>query len=179
MIAGLLFLACCWSCSSGLSSSSGDSTVADGPVTFDAVSVDASAAVDAVPDVPAQSACEQARNAWLARVATVDHTCTDPSDCGLIGEENPLSCNGPPHIAAACEGEAARMTALDDARAELENLETAWAQACANVSCGSPGKPCTSDCGPGIAACVEGHCVSRPAPCPNNCLCVVEPDAGI
>jgi hypothetical protein len=159
--------------------SSSDAVVADGPFAVDAAA-DAPSAVDAGLDAAVSvSDCIQARDAWRARFALVDRTCTHDSDCSLTPRgDGQITCNGTPTIGQSCEGEAARTTALTPAAAELGALQVAWKTACGN-SCSEPGNQCYYDCGPGHAECLVGHCITRSNPCPDNCLCFEFPDGGI
>jgi hypothetical protein len=82
-------------------------------------------------------------------------------------------------VSQTCYGVAARATAIAAAQSELDELAAAWQTACAGAGCNSPGQTCLSDCGPGLVACVQGHCVVSPTQCPNACGCAPSVDAGI
>jgi hypothetical protein len=159
-------------CLLGLACSSDGSAVIDGPLAADAPAADAPRTPDAGVDGPqdAGSSCLQARDAWRARFAQLDTTCTDVSDCSLIGRPGAITCEATPIIGTHCEGEAARGTAIAAARSDLDQLEQTWLSACGGNPCSSE-QGCVSDCGPGHAECIEGHCVTRANACPDNCLC--------
>jgi hypothetical protein len=145
------------------------STSPDGGSGADGPSLDAASA---------QLTCAQARDAWLARMAMVDDTCNDQAPCATIGGDSAPTCTTVSSVSQTCYGVAARGTAIAAAQSELDELAAAWQTACAGTSCGNPGKTCLPDCGPGVVACVQGHCVVNPAVCPNACGCAPSIDAG-
>lgn len=125
---------------------------------------------------PAQT-CAQLRDDYGAVLATLDRSCDDDSDCGVVGAVD--SCDCDPHLATACGGAPVQRAAYEAARtAELAPITAAVAAAgCSSRSmCESAGIPCACDCSPSSPRCSgSGQCeVEETADCWNFLI-----DAGV
>jgi len=114
------------------------------------------------PPESLEARCERIQRDWRAAVEELGDSCSTPSDCTLVGSSNAFAPLG------GCEGEAVNRAALEARPGELDAITQGWS----DCTCDIVG--CVSDCSPGIADCVNGHCVTR-----MTSLCFPGIDAGV